>query len=196
MVAIQGVFCFEQHARENEQHITLAKYKSELIENQVGNGQGYLTDHGDYKHGWNKQLGVYFDLYCIGALIENLVDLRRIENYHYAKQTLIYDDLNTEIIQLSLERSLPARSKQILNLIDSIKFGDDIPEELYRLLGSWYRVNSRMNATKLYKVSSRDRNDYMSDSSGPEDVSSRSKRRRRPTRFEIFQQLHQESDSN
>lgn len=190
MVAIQGIYCYEFHVQNNSRNYTMAKYRSEYIEHQVGDAQDWLKNHGNYTQNWTEQLGMYFDLRSVGAIMQDLVDYTRIHNYHMVNQKLIYDPDKTDVIQTLLENSLPPRSKQILNIIDSITFGEPIPDELHRLLGTWYVFNHRLRHINSKRKSSSKRNVYISENSGDDESYIPG---RRPSRYELFLQLHNQN---
>ena len=134
MLAIQGVHVQEQFVREHPQHWGVGKLRSEAIEGWIGLCKQYQRKHGNYNKGWVKRLHKFIDLYTVGAVMENLIDFSAIERKHYLYQKLIYEDHVTDTQQTQLENQLPNTVKNILQLIDSIEFNKQIPNELQQLL--------------------------------------------------------------
>ena len=209
MLAIQGVHAQEQFVRLHPKHWGIGKLRSEAIEGWVGLCKLFQKKHGNYAIAWLRRLRNFLDLYCIGAVRENLIDFSQIERKHLLYQNLIYDKYKTDAIQLSLELSLPPRCLYFFNLIDSIQFRGNIPAEIQRIIIPNFDILQRMqhirsskkNDTVIYADSSEDDDDddistddslYSSD----DDDFVPPKRMTRTQLFQRRQQNISNSDSN
>ena len=144
MLSVQGVYAQEQFVRKHPKHWGIGKLRSEAIESIVGLCKLLQKKHGNYGVGWLRRLAKLLDLYCIGAVQENLIDFSQIERKHLLYQKLIYDKNNTDAIQIALEAALPPRCIYFLNLIDSIKFRGEIPAEIQTIIIPTFDVSLRM----------------------------------------------------
>ena len=210
MLSVQGVYAQEQFVRKHPKHWGIGKLRSEAIEGWIGLCKLYQKKHGNYGVGWLRRLAHFLDLYCIGAVQENLIDFAKIERKHILYQKLIYDKHNTDAVQLALESALPPRCLHFLDLIDSISFRGNIPHEIQQILIPNFDVSQRMqhirtivaNDTIIYADSSDDDDDQSTDDDSSIDSSDdflNALRTRRMTRHELFerrQQYQNNGDSN
>ena len=144
MLSVQGVYAQEQFVRKHPKHWGIGKLRSEAIEGWVGLCKLFQKKHGNYGIAWLRRLRNFLDLYCIGAVQENLIDFAQIERKHLLYQKLIYDKHTTDAIQLALESALPPRCIYFLNLIDSIQFKGNIPAEIQTIIIPDFYTSQRM----------------------------------------------------
>ena len=150
-LALEGTHAQARFVRKHPRHWGLGKLRQESMEGWIGLVKMYLRKSGNHKRGWLLRVAHYLDLYCVGAIICNMVDFYKIETKHYLYQKLIYDGLDTDLYQLYLEETLDDKCKRILNLIKSIKFGDEISKELSLILCNLTEeeYNRLQNATRV-----------------------------------------------
>ena len=109
------------------------------------------THHGNMNLNMIGRMHDYADLYTMGTVAHDMIDFARIEHNHYLFQRLIYQEGITDAIQHDLESKLPLRCRQILQLIDSIVFRGNIPEQLHELITPTIRQSERLQYLKLHK---------------------------------------------
>ena len=197
MLAIQGVHVQEQFVREHPQHWGIGKLRSEAIEGWIGLCKQYQRKHGNYNLGWLKRLYKFIDLYTLGAVLENLIDFSAIEHKHYLYQKLIYEKNITDKEQSQLEAKLPVQVKNILYLVDKIKFREEIPDELQELLTPDAVALERMtvlmqnvNTEQLqtFYLEHTDDEDEISDESDQSNINVHVPKRK--TRQQHFEEIH------
>ena len=86
---------------------------------------------GNYGDAWLQRLVEFLDLYCIGAIICDLVDFSRIERRHYMYQQLIHNGEETELITDSIQNGMSETCQRVVDSINTVNFGDEtMPQNL------------------------------------------------------------------
>ena len=111
----------------------LSQHMQQGMENWIGLLKQITTARIKPNQNWLERLARYLDLYVIGGLRENIIDFKFAKEQFTSEMNLIWHDGVTQQTLLDLETQLPKKFKQILGLIDQIKFGKDntIPPALY-----------------------------------------------------------------
>ena len=111
----------------------------------------FRTHHGNMNVNMVGRMFEHADLYTMGSVAYDMIDFSRIEKNHYLFQKLIYEEGITDAIQNDLEKKLPLRCRQILQLIDNIVFRGDIPNQLNELITPTIRQSERLKYLKKHK---------------------------------------------
>ena len=146
MLGIQGIYAQEQYVRHHPEHKGYGEVSSEGIEGCVGTVKHYFVHHSNYAPWWLLLGFNYLDLYCVGSVIEDLIDFSRLEREHYQNKLYVYDPIKTPGILKKVERKLPRLSSKILKLIRKIEFRKPktISKKLRKRLIPLYYRHSRI----------------------------------------------------
>ena len=100
------------------------------MEGWIGLLKQYQRKHGNMRDGWMIRCIEYLDLYCIGAVYQNQIDFAAIEANHHFRKTLVYENGITKTLEMNIESQLPELCIDILEDLDTMEFGDALPESI------------------------------------------------------------------
>ena len=129
MLALQGIHIQEHQILNHPQKYGIGLYSNQFIEAIIDVMQTFQKNFGQGTSGWLNRLFDYLDLYCVGRLLENEVDLTTKESNHFARHDAIWNSDVNKLYQHCID-SLPLVLNAKYQQICLIQFADDIDDDL------------------------------------------------------------------
>ena len=130
-----GCWCLDWYVYLSELGQGIAVHMQEGMENWIQLIKSITTDHIKANGEWVKRIADYVDIYVIGGISEEIVDLSKVRKHLMNDKQLLWEDGFTDDIIANLRKALPDGMQSVLDDLDKVKFGDteSIPANLYSI---------------------------------------------------------------
>ena len=139
-----GIYCQKWYVYENENNYGLVQQCQQLMESYVQMLKRELRVKGNGLPGWASRLFNFADLYCVGAMAYDEINFYNIYKKAQTALNLIYDEYATRLIEEKMEYEMPDKFWHLLQLVEPIEPGDDIPNEIVNIMNGQSRAEERL----------------------------------------------------